>query len=225
MGLATKIKEFYKEPEIAEPIIEQEQIDKTYAKWRMKIFLSMFVGYVIFYTCRKNISVALPAMQEALGYSALELGILGSSLYATYAIGKFINGIIADNTNAKRILPTALFISALANILFVIFAHIISPDKITIFSLPPISILLWVLAFFWGINGWFQSMGFPPIAKNLSYWFANKERGVKWSLWSSSHEVGTYISVVMSGFLITKFGWESSFYVPAILAIIFCYFF
>lgn len=225
MGLATRIKEFYKEPATVEPIKEPEQIDKTYAKWRMKIFLSMFVGYVIFYTCRKNISVALPAMQEALGYSALELGLLGSSLYATYAIGKFLNGIIADNTNVKRILPTALFISALANILLVVFAHIVPSEKISFFGLPPISILLWVLAFFWGINGWFQSMGFPPIAKNLSYWFANKERGVKWSLWSSSHEVGTYISVVMSGYLITRFGWESAFYVPAILAIVFCYFF
>ena len=123
MGLATKLKEFYKEPETIEPITDKEEIDKTYAKWRMKIFLSMFVGYIIFYTCRKNISVALPAMQNALGYSALELGILGSSLYATYAIGKFVNGIIADNTNAKKVLPTALFISALANILFVIFAN------------------------------------------------------------------------------------------------------
>ena len=77
-------------------------VNKTYALWRMRIFLSMFFGYIIFYTCRKNISVALPAIQEALGYSKLELGLLGSSLYFSYAAGKFINGIIADNTNAKR---------------------------------------------------------------------------------------------------------------------------
>lgn len=225
MRIIESIKHFYRVPEAAEPITNQEQIDKTYAQWRMRIFLSMFFGYIIFYTCRKNISVALPAIQEALGYNAVELGLLGSSLYFSYAAGKFINGIIADNTNAKRILPTALFISALVNILFVLCAHFVTPDKVTIFGLPPISILLWLLAFFWGVNGWFQSMGFPPIAKNLSYWFANKERGVKWSLWSSSHEVGTYISVVLSGYLITHYGWESVFYVPAIFAMIFCYFF
>lgn len=224
MSILSQIKSFYKEPEPAEPIADKEQIDKTYAMWRMRIFLSMFFGYIIFYTCRKNISVALPAIQEALGYSKLELGLLGSSLYFSYAAGKFINGIIADNTNAKRILPTALFISALVNILFVVCAHFV-PAEISFFGLPPVSILLWLLAFFWGINGWFQSMGFPPIAKNLSYWFANKERGVKWSLWSSSHEVGTYISMILSGFLITHYGWESVFYVPAFFAIIFCYFF
>lgn len=225
MNIFSSLRNFFKEPPAIEQIQDKEQIDIMYAKWRMKIFLSMFFGYILFYTCRKNISVALPVMQQTLGYNTVELGLLGSSLYFSYAIGKFVNGIIADNTNAKRILPTALFISALTNILFVVCAHFVSPDKISIFGLPPVSILLWFLAFLWGVNGWFQSMGFPPIAKNLSYWFANKERGVKWSLWSSSHEVGTYLSVILSGFLITKYGWESVFYVPAIMSMVFCYFF
>ena len=78
MRILTKLKDFYKEPTPAEPISDQQVIDKTYALWRMRIFLSMFFGYIIFYTCRKNISVALPAIQEALGYSKLELGILGT---------------------------------------------------------------------------------------------------------------------------------------------------
>lgn len=225
MNILLSLKEFFKEPPAIEPIQDKDLVDKLYAKWRMRIFLSMFFGYILFYTCRKNISVALPVMQQTLGYNTVELGLLGSSLYFSYAIGKFVNGIVADNTNVKRVLPAALFISALTNILFVVCAHFVSPEKISIFGLPPVSILLWFLAFLWGVNGWFQSMGFPPIAKNLSYWFANKERGVKWSLWSSSHEVGTYLSVILSGFLITKYGWESVFYVPAIMAMVFCYFF
>lgn len=225
MNIFESIKHFYRIPENKEEITDKALIDKTYAQWRMRIFLSMFFGYIIFYTCRKNISIALPAMRDALGYDTMQLGLLGSSLYFSYAFGKFINGVIADNTNAKRILPTALFISALVNILFILCAHFIPSTPISIFGLPPVSILLWLLAFFWGVNGWFQSMGFPPIAKNLSYWFSNKERGFKWSLWSSSHEVGTYLSTILSGWLITKYGWESVFYVPAMIAIVFCYFF
>ena len=225
MNIFTALGKFFKEPPALDTIQDKEKVANMYAHWRMRIFLSMFVGYIVFYMCRKNISVALPAMQKSLGFSMTELGILGSSLYFTYAFGKFINGIIADNTNAKRMLPAALFISALANILFVICAYLIPAEPISIFGLPPASILLWSLAFFWGINGWFQSMGFPPIAKNLSYWFANKERGIKWSLWSSSHEIGTYLSVILSGYLVTKYGWQSVFYVPAIFAVIFCFFF
>ena len=120
----------------------------------------------------------------------------------------------------SRLYATALFFSALANILFALSAYVI-PTDFQIFGKP---VLLIVMAIFWGINGWFQSMGFPPIAKNLSYWFANKERGVKWSLWSSSHEVGTYLSMILSGYLITHYGWESVFYVPAFFAILFWFF-
>ena len=54
MGILSSLKNFYKEPAPAEPITDQAVIDKTYAMWRMRIFLSMFFGYIIFYTCRKN---------------------------------------------------------------------------------------------------------------------------------------------------------------------------
>ena len=69
MGILTKIKDFYKEPPAAEPIQDKAQVDKTYKKWRLRIFLSMFFGYIIFYTCRKNIAVALPAMGADLHLS------------------------------------------------------------------------------------------------------------------------------------------------------------
>lgn len=225
MAILTKLKEFYKEPCSAEPLQDKELIDKTYKTWRLKIFIAMFLGYITFYLCRKNISAAIPQMQIDLGFSNTELGLLGSSLYLTYAIGKFMNGIIADNTNVKSVLPTALIISALANLCFVASAIFITPGHISFFGLPSATILIWLLAFFWGVNGWFQSMGFPPIAKNLSYWFANKERGFKWSLWSTSHEVGTFLSVILSGFLVVHLGWKAAFYVPAIFAVLFSVYF
>ncbi len=221
----SKIKDFYKEPQAIEPIQDEQVVKQTYKKWRLRIFLAMFFGYIVFYLCRKNISVALPAMQADLGYSNTELGLLGSSLYFTYAVGKFVNGMIADNTNVKKILPTALIISALANICFVLSAIFVTPGELSFFGLPSASILIWLLAFFWGLNGWFQSMGFPPIAKSLSYWYSNKERGFKWSLWSSSHEIGTYLSVIISGYLIAHCGWKSVFYIPAIFSILFCIYF
>lgn len=220
MPLVEKLKNFYKEPESIEPLSDKKIVDSQYKIWRIRIFIAMFLGYIVFYLCRKNISAAIPQMQIDLNLTNTQLGLLGSSLYLTYAIGKFVNGIIADNTDVKKILPTALIISALANICFVISSIFITPE-ITFFGLPAASILFWMLAFFWGVNGWFQSMGFPPMAKNLSYWFSNSERGFKWSLWSSSHEIGTFLAVIISGFLVVHFGWESAFYVPAIFALLF----
>jgi sugar phosphate permease len=62
-------------------------------------------------------------------------------------------------------------------------------------------------------------MGFPVVAKSLTYWYSNNERGMKWSLWSTSHQTGTFLSVVISGFLIARFGWQAAFFIPAIISV------
>ncbi len=159
-------------------------------------------------------------MGKALNLSNTELGLLGSTLYVTYGIGKFVNGVIADKANVRTFLPTALILSAICNLCFVLSAVFITPGHVSFFGLPSATVLLWVMAFFWGANGWFQSCGFPPVAKSLSYWFSNSERGTKWSLWSTSHQIGVFAAVMVSGFAIDKFGWKAAFYIPAVICII-----
>lgn len=219
-GLTGLLINYFKEPADVPVIEDREEVKKSYAHWRLRIFYSVFIGYVLFYLCKKNISVAMPVMGESLGYTNTQLGLLGSSLYFTYAIGKFVNGVFADRSNVRTFLPTALIISAVANLCFVVSTIFITPGKFTFFGMPSASVLVWILAFFWGCNGWFQSMGFPAIAKSLTYWYSNNERGMKWSLWSTSHQTGTFLSIVISGFVISRLGWQSAFYVPAVLSII-----
>ena len=72
--------DFFKEPPVAEPIKDEAQIKKTYSHFRLRMFYSCFIGYAMFYLCKKNIAAALPSMSSELGYSNLELGIIGSSL-------------------------------------------------------------------------------------------------------------------------------------------------
>ena len=217
--IINKFINFFKEPP-AQPVIQdEEKVKKMYSHFRWRIFYSSFIAYVVYHLCRKNLAVALPSMGKSLGLSNTELGLLGASLYLCYGIGKFINGILADRSNVRTFLPTALILSAICNLMFVISTAIVKPGEL-FFGLPSGTILLWILAFFWGANGWFQSMGFPPVAKSLSYWFSNSERGTKWSLWSTSHQIGVFAAVMLSGFVIEKFGWEAAFYVPSAICII-----
>mgnify|MGYP002625806173 CR=1 FL=1 len=215
-----KFWQFFKEPPSKPVTMSDEEVKKTYSHFRWRIFYSSFIAYVVFHLCRKNIAVALPAMGADLHLSNTELGILGSTLYVTYGIGKFINGVIADKANVRTFLPTALILSAICNLCFVISATVITPGHVSFFGLPSATVLLWIMAFFWGANGWFQSCGFPPVAKSLSYWFSNSERGTKWSLWSTSHQIGVFSSVMISGIVIDKFGWRAAFFVPAIICVI-----
>lgn len=209
---------FYKEPPIQDTIQDSEKVDSMYKHWRLRIFYACFIGYTIFYLCKKNIAVALPGIMKEFGYSATELGLLGSSLYLTYGIGKFVNGVLADGSDVRKFLPTALLMTALANILFAL-----APNAVAILGLSTkmsAIVLLWTLAFLWGVSGWFQSAGFPAVAKSLTYWYSNSERGTKWSLWSCSHQTGTFLSFIIAGHIAAHFGWRAAFLVPGALAII-----
>ncbi len=213
-----KVIDFYKAPKDIPVITDGEQVKKLYGKKRIDIFASCFIGYTVFHLTRKNIAAALPDLSSDLGYSNVQLGLLGAALYFAYAFGKFINGVIADKADAKKFLTTALFISSVANIAFALSPGFIPQDKI-FFGQP---LLLTVMAFFWGVNGWFQSMGFPGIAKSLAFWWSNKERGTIWSLWTVSHQFGTWLAFLLAGFLVPKLGWHAAFIVPGIINIIVC---
>lgn len=197
-----KIVNIFKAPPNQERLVDEKEIADVYKHWRMRMFYSMFIAYVVFYMCRKNITIAMPGMQESLGYSCTELGILGSTLYITYAFGKFFNGILADKGNIRAFLTFGLAVTAVINVCFGLTSSI------------------WLLAFLWGLNGWVQSMGFPPIAKGLSLWFSKKERATKWSIWSTAHQVGTAIAKYLSGFILVYFSWKFVFIIPGLLTLI-----
>lgn len=184
-------------------ITDDQLVKKMYRNWRIRMFFGMYVGYVLFYLCRKNISFVAPSLMESTGMTIMEYGILGSTMYVTYGIGKFVSGVLADKCNIRSFMALGLIGSSLINLFF---------GFISTF---------WILAFFWGLNGVFQSAGFPPVAKGLVYWFAPKERATKWTLWSSSHTVGTAIVGVMAGLFLKYGAWHAAFYVPGVLGLAF----
>lgn len=213
-----KIIDYYAAPKEIPVTMNDEQVAKAYKKGRIDVFASCFIGYTIFYLTRKNISVALPVLSSDLGFSNIELGILGSSLYFSYAVGKFVNGVLADKADANKFMTISLLISAIANILFAL-SPMIFPANIHFMGQ---SVLLLAMSFFWGVNGWFQSAGFPVCTKALTFWWSNKERGTIWSVWAMSHQLGTCIVFLLAGYLIPRYGWESAFIVPAFLNILSC---
>ena len=93
--------DFFKEPPYAEPIKDEGEIKKKYRYFRIRMFYACFVGYIVFHFVKKNLAVAMPDMAADLGYTNTELGLLGASLYLTYGIGKFVNGILSDTSNRQ----------------------------------------------------------------------------------------------------------------------------
>ncbi len=89
-------------------------------------------------------------------FTPVELGMIGSALFYTYAFGKLTNGFLADHMNLKFFFAFGVLISALINIGM------------------GFSTILWVSVLLWGLNGWFQGFGAPSGAVAMANWFSNK---------------------------------------------------
>ncbi len=206
-----KIKNWYQPIPDAQPLTDEQEIKRLYRSWRIKMFFSMYFGYALFYFTRKNLDIIKPVLINNGVFTVEQLGTIGFIIYLTYGIGKFLSGTIADRCNISSVMATGLFSSALINIAFAFLPQIQ--------QVLPLSMTM-MAAFLWGLNGAAQSMGFPPVAKGLVYWFSPSERATKWTLWSSSHTFGAFfVAQLISLLLWLKCGWQMAFLVPAFMGI------
>lgn len=115
MNLWTKI---FQPPCHIKEISDPELVKKQYKYWRMRIFYSMFLGYVFFYFTRKSFTFAMPTLIADLGFDKAQLGIIGSTLYITYGISKFVSGVMSDQSNPRYFMAIGLIITGISNIFF-----------------------------------------------------------------------------------------------------------
>ena len=86
--------------------------DKYYRRLRMQAFIAATLGYSLYYVCRTSLNVMKKPILDSGSLDASQLGVIGSALLFAYAIGKFVNGFIADYCNIKRFMATGLIVSA-----------------------------------------------------------------------------------------------------------------
>jgi len=197
-----KILDFFKTGADLPLIKDENEIKNLYEKKRLRLYITLIFGYAFFYTTRLGLSVAKkPLLDEGI-LDVTEMGIIGSVLLYTYAIGKFANGILADHANIRRFMSTALLLSAVVNLLFGFTNYFI------------------VFVILWGFNGWFQSIGSAPSVVSICQWYSNKERGTRYGIWAGAHNIGEGLTFVGTAFLISILGWRWGFIGPGIVCII-----
>jgi len=77
-----------------------------------------------------------------------------------------------------------------------------------------------LILIFWTLNAIFQSWGWPPITKQLTYWYSKKERGLWWGICSISHNIGGAIIPLIITYLSFNFGWRKSMHIIGLLCIL-----
>src|SRR4051812_20015738 len=76
-----------------------ETVRARYKYFRIRQLYTTFSGYAVFYFVRKNISVAVPALQSELRLSNAQMGAMLTVHDLVYGTAKFVNGFLGDRTN------------------------------------------------------------------------------------------------------------------------------
>ncbi|MGG1449471.1 glycerol-3-phosphate transporter [Bacillus licheniformis] len=192
--------------------LPEDQIDSEYKKFRLQVFLGIFIGYAAYYLIRKNFSLAMPYLIEE-GFSKSALGFALSALSISYGLSKFVMATISDRSNPRMFLPAGLILSAVISLLMGFVPFFTSSIAI-----------MFIMLF---LNGWFQGMGWPPSGRVLVHWFSVSERGNKTAIWNVAHNVGGGLMApiavagvaIFSGITGSATGYEGVFILPALVAI------
>ncbi len=188
-----------------EPLPEQE-VDSTYRRLRLQVFVGIFAGYAGYYLVRKNFTLAMPYLID-LGYSKTDLGLALSGVSIAYGLSKFLMGSVSDRSNARTFMALGLACSAVVMIVM---------GTVPI-ATSSVSIMFGLLL----MNGWFQGMGWPPCGRVMVHWFSQNERGTKMAVWNVAHNIGGGMVGPIAILAMAIFAdWHAILYVHGIFALI-----
>ena len=190
--------------------VPKDEVKETYKRLRNRTFWGVTAAYSLFYLCRLSMGVVKkPLIDDGL-FSASELGVIASAFYFVYAIGKFLNGFIADYCNVRRFMATGLIVSSAINLLMGAIGLANGYVGMSGWLMYAVFVLLW------GFNGWVLSMGSPSGIVSLSRWFPQSRRGTFYSIFCSTPYIGEALSMAVTGSVVAAWGWEYGFIVSAI---------
>jgi MFS transporter, OPA family, glycerol-3-phosphate transporter len=135
---------------VAGPFTATADSEALYRRYKWTALLGVSFCYLFYYTGRQTFGFAIPGIQKELGLSKETLGWASAAMLWAYAVGQSINGNLGDKFGGRTMMFTGAVLSFAAN-------------WATSFGTGFVSILL-----AWGLNGYFQAMGFAPGSRLLS---------------------------------------------------------
>ena len=164
-------------------------------------FLFCYISYTAIYIARLNLSMAAPSMKAASLMSSAQIGVLGSVFSFVYAAGRLFNGAASDRIPPWVMVSTGLLAAGASNLAVSFF--------------PPFA----GIVLLWGVNAFAQSMIWGSMLCAISSLYEPEEARRKASIIGSSVAAGNIVGILLSSYVISRFGIQWAFAVPGILVI------
>ncbi len=162
-----------------------------------KLTLLFAITYMVSYITRTNFAAIISEIISDTGVSKSLISIAVTGSFVTYGVGQIISGISGDRYSPKNMVSYGLILTVMMNLC------------IPIASKPIAMIILWC------INGFAQSMLWPPVVKMMTVLLNDDEytRSIPKVSWGSS--LGTILVYLVSPIIISAFSWKWVFFFSA----------
>ncbi|WP_282075805.1 MFS transporter [Maribacter aquivivus] len=171
-------------------------------KKRYNMLALIFGSVVINYLDRTNISVAAPAIKEALDLSSVQLGLIFSAFGWTYVALQIPGGIVVDKIGARLLYGLMLFFWSISTLLQGFVNSFI--------------VLLGLRASI----GIFEAPAYPANNAIVTKWFPENERASAIAIYTSGQFIGLAFLFPVLTVIQDQLGWRGLFIVSGIIGIL-----
>ena len=162
-----------------------------------------FCAVFICYIDRVNISVAAIAMQEQFGWTETTKGFVLSSFFIGYMLAMGVAGWLSDRYGAKRVLGIAVIWWSIFTIL-------------TPFAANAGFAVLIVTRIAMGLG---EAATIPASYGIIGRWAPASEKARSISIMISGIPLGTLFGLIVTGWIVTQYGWPAAFYIFGVVGI------
>lgn len=169
----------------------------------MLLFAAVFISYID----RSNISVAAIPMQEQLGWTDTQKGVVLSSFFVGYMLLMAVSGALANRYGGRLVLGIAV-------IWWSIFTMLTPPAAML--SLPALIAARIAL----GIG---EAAVFPASINMVGRWVPREHRSRATALFVSAISLGTVFALPVTGWLIRWHDWSAPFYLFGLVGFVWAF--
>ena len=178
----------------------QEQPRQDSFRWM--ILFMLFAATTINYLDRQILSILKPILDQELGWTDAQYGMIMSIFQASYAVGLTMFGWIIDKYGARMGFAISIIwwsVGALSHA-FAVGAKSMGLSRV--------------------ILGLGEGGNFPASIKTVTNWFSSGERVFATTLFNSGANVGALVAPAPIPFIAAAWGWQSAFIAAGVLGFI-----
>ena len=170
--------------------------------FRFWVGVLSFVGVVITFIDRVNLSVAAPDILRQFHLSRVVMGVALSAFFWTYTVMQIPSGMMVDRVGLKKTFGWMYSSWGL-----------VTAATALVRSAPGLSFVRALL-------GFVEAPIYPGLVPVLRRWFREGERALAMGAIGSGLAIGLSLGSVLAGALITAFGWQTMFVATGIISLL-----